>query len=143
MDLQQAQTIEALAGAIGKIWPIVWASIGGVVSAISGLVGGAVFIRLLDRRVKATEAATTALQAKLEDHDDRNKRRLYYDDGQLIYTTIEACQRHRDACRQTVCAKVDELKALYQASETRDEARHQAITGALVDLAGRVGGAAK
>lgn len=139
MDLEQAKTIEAVAGAIGKIWPMVWSLVGGVVSAISGLVGGAVFIRLLDRRVKANESATAELREKMSDQEEKARARLYHHDGRLIYTTIEDCQRNRDTCRQTVCAKVDELKALYQVSETRNEARHQAIQEAILGLATRKG----
>lgn len=139
MDLQQAQTFEALAGTISKIWPIVWTAIGGVISAISGLVGGAVFIRLLDRRVKANETATASMQSKLDAQEERAWARLYHQDGRLIYTTMDDCRRHRDACQKAVCAKVDELKTLYRAAEARDEARHRDIQDALMTFAGKIG----
>jgi hypothetical protein len=135
MDFEQAKTIEAVAGTIGKIWPMVWALIGGVISAISGLVGAAVWIFQLNRRTKINETKTTELQQQIDAEAERGRRRLYYEDGQLVYVPTDLCRQHRETCQQAICKKVDEIKKLQLAREKRDEARHQAIQEAILDLA--------
>jgi hypothetical protein len=47
----------------------------------------------------------------------------------------DLCRQHRETCQQAICKKVDEIKKLQLAREKRDEARHQAIQEAILDLA--------
>ncbi len=127
-----AQTIEAMASSVSKLWPMVYGALGAAVAAGAG--AGALMLR-----VRNLEKGAQAERVKHAELERRVNARLYHPDGSVIYCSMEECRRYRAACTDAIEAQVNEIKRMHEADETTREQRHNDIQKILMQVVGALG----